>query len=138
MSGSTPPWTGTRPMEHGPAVVHGSVIHRVEHAFLAVALAGVVWWLVQVQGVTDWWRVAFWAIAPDLVFIPIAVTAARHHGQWPPWASQLYNSTHTYVVMLPSLALASLLQGHVVWPLLAWAFHIEADRALGFDLRAWT
>lgn len=101
-------------------------IRRAEHALLAVALVGVATWFVW-RGDTDWWRVAFWAIAPDVALIPLAL-GWRH-------ATTAYNATHTYVVMLPTLAIASMLQGHVVLPLVAWAAHIEVDRALGFDLR---
>lgn len=118
----------------GPPVRTGTPLHRVEHALLFAALAGALVYLVAFLGATTWGRVAFWALAPDLVFVPIAL-AARGGKAWPSWGAPLYNAAHTYLVMLPTFALASLLQGHVVWPLVAWAAHIEADRALGFDLR---
>jgi hypothetical protein len=119
----------------GPPVRTGTPLHRAEHALLALALVAALVYLVASLGATTWWRVAFWALAPDLVFVPIALGARG--GAWPRWGAALYDATHTYLVMLPAFALASFAQCHVVWPLLAWAAHIETDRALGFDLR-WT
>lgn len=121
----------------GPPVRTGTVVHRLEHALLALALVAALVYLVVVLDATTGWRVLFWAIAPDLVFIPIGIAAARRGGDWPRWGAALYNAAHSYLVMLPAFAAASYLQGHVVWPLLAWAAHIEVDRALGFDLREW-
>lgn len=100
---------------------------------LALALLALLTYLVMLEKATTWWRVAFWALAPDLVLAPILLAARG--GPWPRWGVPLYNATHTYLAMLPTLFLASVLQGHVVWPLLAWAAHIEMDRAVGLDLR---
>lgn len=108
-------------------------LHRVEHALLATALTALLVWTVFVMAYTDIWRVLAWAIAPDLVFIPIALASRK--GRWPAWGIGLYNAAHTYASMLPAWAAASFASGHVIWPMLAWAAHIEADRALGFDLR---
>ena len=119
----------------GPPVETGTRLHRIEHAVLALALAGLLGWLVFVVRATDAWRALAWLVAPDLVFIPILVASRSRGGRWPAWGAALYNAAHTYASMLPGWIGASLVAGHVVWPMLAWALHVEIDRALGFDLR---
>lgn len=119
----------------GPPVETGTRLHRVEHAVLALALAALMGWIVFAARWTDVWRALGWVVVPDLVFIPIAFMMRSRGGRWPRWGAPLYNAAHTYATMLPSWLLASLVAGHVVWPMLAWALHIELDRALGFDLR---
>lgn len=122
-------------MPFGPAVETGTPLHRIEHALLALALAGFLGWLVFVERATDQWRTLAWLIIPDLVFVPILIASRSRGGRWPAWGASLYNAAHTYVSMLIGWAGASLVAGHIVWPMLAWALHIEVDRALGFDLR---
>lgn len=119
----------------GPPIETGTRLHRVEHALLALGLAGLLGWFVFFDARTDVWRVLAWLVAPDLVFVPIAIAGRSRGGQWPRWGAALYNAAHTYASMLIGFAGASLVAGHVVWPMLGWALHIEIDRALGFDLR---
>lgn len=113
----------------------GTRLHRLEHALLALGLAGLLGWIVFVERRTDAWRALGWLVMPDLVFLPILIASRSRGGRWPRWGASLYNATHTHVTMLAGWIGASLVAGHVVWPMLAWALHIEADRALGFDLR---
>ena len=122
-------------MPPGPRIVTGTLWHRVDHAFAAAFLLASTGWLVWGVEATTWSRALFWLLAPDFVFVPIAVAAARSHGAWPAWGAALYNAAHSYVTLVSTALIASLVQGHVVWPLLAWAAHIEIDRACGFDLR---
>lgn len=119
----------------GPPVEVGTRLHRIEHALLALALAGLLGWIMFVDRSTDVVRALAWLVAPDLVFIPIAIASRSRGGRWPAWGASLYNAAHTYASMLPGWIGASLAAGHIVWPMLAWALHIEIDRALGFDLR---
>lgn len=119
----------------GPAVETGTRLHRIEHALLAIALAAFLGWAIFVAHWTDAWRALAWFVVPDLVFIPIAIASRSRGGRWPRWGAPLYNAAHTYVTMLAGWALSSFMSGHVVWPMLAWALHLEVDRALGFDLR---
>lgn len=119
----------------GPAVETGTRLHRIEHALLALALGALLVWVVFVARWTDGWRALAWLVAPDLVFVPIALASRSRGGRWPAWGAPLYNAAHSHVTLLLGWTGASLLQGHIVWPMLAWAVHIEADRALGFDLR---
>lgn len=119
----------------GPAVETGTRLHRVEHALLAAVLAGVLAWLIFWERRTDPWRALGWLVMPDLVFIPIAIASRSRGGRWPAWGAALYNASHSYVTMLASWAISSGAAGHLVLPMLAWALHIELDRALGFDLR---
>ena len=79
--------------------------------------------------------VVFWAVLPDLVFIPIGIKAGRGR-QWPRWGPALYNATHSLAVWLLVAAPVALLAPEVAPTLLGWAGHITADRALGFYLRA--
>lgn len=118
-----------------PPIETGTRIHRLEHALVALALAALLGWIVFVERATDPWRVLAWLVAPDLVFVPIALASRSRGGRWPAWGASLYNAAHTYLSMLPGWLGASMIAGHVVWPMLAWALHIEVDRALGFDLR---
>ncbi len=48
----------------------------------------------------------------------------------------LYNVFHTFFVWAPVFGLWALFAGAIPWPLLGWAGHISADRALGYYLRA--
>lgn len=122
-------------MPFGPAVETGTKLHRIEHACLALALAAFLGWIVFVARWTDGWRVLVWLVVPDLVFVPIAFGMRSRGGRWPRWGAPLYNAAHTYVSMLAGWIGASIIAGHVIWPMLAWALHLEIDRALGFDLR---
>ena len=119
----------------GPPTQTGTRLHRIEHAILAVALAALLAWIVFIARRTDAWRAFGWLFLPDLVFVPIAIGMRSRGGRWPRWGAPLYNATHTYVTLIPAWVGASLVAGHILWQMLAWAPHLEADRALGFELR---
>lgn len=121
----------------GPPTLEKTALQRIEHGLLGAALLALLAYVVWERGWTTWWRAAFWLVAPDLVFIPIAIGARSRGGRWPRWGVDLYNAAHTYASMIPAMAIVSVYRGYVVWPMLAWAAHIEVDRALGFDLRRW-
>ncbi len=77
-----------------------------------------------------------WLAWPDLAsFIPIGL-ASKGSKNWPRWGPNLYNFFHTFLVVIPLLAVWSLIVGTVEWPLLGWVGHITADRAVGYYLRA--
>ncbi len=78
----------------------------------------------------------FWILWPDLgSFIPIGL-ATRSSKEWPRWGSALYNLLHTFLVWIPVFAVWSIATSSVQWPLLGWAGHVTADRAVGYYLRA--
>jgi hypothetical protein len=107
---------------------------------MAVATAAfavlLIYWRLLLVGDLNLPLTIFWFLFPDLVaFIPIAAFLRRSR-EWPPWGPALYNVAHTFAVWLPVIALWSVLQGRIEWPLLAWAGHITLDRAVGYTLRA--
>ena len=106
-------------------------IHVAEYAILALLLAVAAW------TVRDQIGIAFWLllIGPDLALVVApALGRVPGRGLLPPRAVPLYNAFHSFVPVL-------LVWGVLVYlgadqtPLLGWAIHISADRALGFGLR---
>jgi len=78
----------------------------------------------------------FWFLWPDLVaFVPIGV-AVRGGREWPSWGPGLYNVAHTFLVVVPVIAVWSIVAGGIEWAILGWAGHISLDRAVGYYLRA--
>jgi hypothetical protein len=106
-------------------------IHIAEYAVLAVILAVVAF------AERDQLGAAFWIllVGPDLALV-VAPALGRMPGggRLPPRAVPLYNAFHSYV---PLFAVALVL-GYLridPTPLLGWAIHISADRAMTFGLR---
>lgn len=128
-----PPWgPGFLPLR--------SWIYRLEYAVGAVViLILVLGWRGLILHDLPWPSLlltVFWAIWPDLAaFVPIGL-ASRDSKEWPSWGPALYNSVHNFLVWGAVFAAWSLVTGQIVWPLLAWAGHIAADRAVGYYLRA--
>jgi hypothetical protein len=129
----TPPW--------GPGFLRlNSWVYRAEYAVGTVAIVillfGWRWFLLHDFPWPSLVLTVFWAIWPDLAaFVPIGI-ASRGSREWPPWGPTLYNSVHNFLVWGVVFVVWSLASGQIVWPLLAWAGHITADRAAGFYLRA--
>lgn len=87
-------------------------------------------------GGIDILQTVFWLLWPDLLaFIPIGL-ANKGSRQWPVWGPWIYNTGHSLLTWGAVIVLWSSLTGALQWPLLGWAAHITADRALGFYLRA--
>jgi len=128
-----PPW--------GPGFVRlNSWVYRAEYAAatlaIVVLLFGWRWLILREFPWPSFLFTVFWAVWPDLAaFLPIGL-ASRGSREWPTWGPALYNSVHNLLVWGAVFLLASALAGQIVWPLLAWAGHITADRAAGYHLRA--
>lgn len=128
-----PPW--------GPGFLRlDSRIYRVEYAAATIAILVILFgWRLLVLKEFPWPMLVatvFWAIWPDVAaFVPIGL-ASKGSKEWPSWGPSLYNSVHNFLVWGAVFGLWSLLAGQIEWPLLAWAGHITADRAMGFYLRA--
>lgn len=107
------------------------IIHVAEYAILTLLLAAMAF------TVRDQIGVAFWLllVGPDLALI-VAPALGRMPGRGllPPRAVPLYNAFHSFAPLLLSWALLVFL-GADQTPLLGWAIHLAADRALGFGLR---
>jgi len=128
-----PPW--------GPGFLRlNSWIYRAEYGAATVAILALLlgwrWIMLHDLPLPSLLLVVFWAIWPDLAaFVPIGI-ASRGSRDWPSWGPALYNSVHNLLLWGAVFLLWSFLAGQIVWPLLAWAGHITADRAVGFYLRA--
>jgi hypothetical protein len=128
-----PPW--------GPGFLRlNSRVYRAEYAVATIAILLLLFgWRGLILKDLPWSAVlltVFWAIWPDLVaFVPIGLASGSSRA-WPPWGPALYNSVHNLLVWGAVFVLWSVLAGQIVWPLLAWAGHITADRATGYHLRA--
>jgi hypothetical protein len=128
-----PPW--------GPGFVRlNSWLYRAEYAAatlaIVVLLFGWRWLILREFPWPGFLFTVFWAVWPDLAaFLPIGL-ASRGSREWPTWGPALYNSVHNLLVWGAVFLLAGALAGQIVWPLLAWAGHITADRAAGYHLRA--
>ena len=128
-----PPW--------GPGFLRlNSWPYRLEYAVATglIVLLLFVWrlWILRSLSPTDLLLTLFWAAWPDvLAFVPIGLRARGSRG-WPKWGPTLYNAGHSLLVWAAVFALWSILERGVPWPMLAWAGHITADRAVGFHLRA--
>jgi hypothetical protein len=128
-----PPW--------GPGFLRlNSSVYRAEYAAATIAilvlLFGWRWLILKELPLPSLLLTVFWAIWPDLAaFVPIGMASRGSRG-WPSWGPVLYNSVHNLLVWGAVFVLWSVLTGQIVWPLLAWAGHITADRAVGYHLRA--
>jgi hypothetical protein len=128
-----PPW--------GPGFLRlNSRVYRAEYAAATVAilvlLLGWRWLILNAFPWPSLLLTVFWALWPDLVaFVPIGF-ASKGSREWPTWGPTLYNAVHNLLVWGVVFVLWSVLAGQIVWPLLAWAGHITADRAVGYHLRA--
>ncbi|HEV8359084.1 MAG TPA: DUF4260 family protein [Candidatus Thermoplasmatota archaeon] len=110
--------------------------YRLEWIVATLLLAGALFgWRMTVHKDLDLAATAAWIVLPDLVFLPIAF-GMRGGRRWPRWGSLAYNATHSFVVFALVFGAVSLAAWHVAWPMLGWALHLSADRALGFWLRA--
>ena len=128
-----PPW--------GPGFLRlNSWIYRAEYGAATIAILALLlgwrWILLHDLPLPSLLLVVFWAIWPDLAaFVPIGIASRGSH-DWPSWGPALYNSVHNLLLWGAVFLLWSFLAGQIVWPLLAWAGHITADRAVGFYLRS--
>jgi hypothetical protein len=128
-----PPW--------GPGFLRlNSWVYRAEYAAATLAilvlLFGWRWIILRDFPWPSLLLTVFWAAWPDLAaFLPIGL-ASKGSRHWPSWGPALYNSVHNLLVWGAVFLLWSFLSGQIAWPLLAWAGHITADRAVGFYLRA--
>jgi hypothetical protein len=111
--------------------------YRIEMALATLAVLAILfYWRLLVVGTLDVAATVFWLLWPDLAaFVPLGL-ASRGGSPWPSWGSILYNVTHSFAVWSSVFLLWSFSSGQIVWPLLAWAGHISADRALGYYLRS--
>lgn len=125
----------------GPGFIRlGSWPYRLEYAAATIAILLVlfVWRLLILHELpaTDVALVVFWVVWPDLAsFLPIGL-ASRRSREWPRWGPTVYNVFHSLLVWAAVFVVWTLLSGQINWPLLGWAGHITADRAVGFYLRA--
>jgi hypothetical protein len=128
-----PPW--------GPGFLRlNSWVYRAEYAVATIAILALLFgWRWLILNDLPWPGLVltiFWAIWPDLAaFVPIGI-ASRKSQDWPSWGPTLYNGVHNLLVWAAVFVVWSYVSGGIVWPLLAWAGHITADRAVGFYLRA--
>lgn len=114
--------------------------YRLEYAAATVAILGIlfVWrlWILHALPPIDLAATLFWIVWPDLLaFVPIGVASRASH-EWPRWGPTVYNVPHSLIVWAAVFGTWSWLSGGIVWPLLGWAGHITADRAVGYHLRA--
>lgn len=117
-----------------------SWFYRLEYAAATFVLLGILFvWRFGIlhslssEGIA---LTVFWLVWPDLLsFIPIGFVTRRSK-TWPSWGSLLYNLSHSLLVWAAVLTAWSVLIGGFYWPLLGWAAHLTADRAVGFHLRA--
>jgi hypothetical protein len=113
----------------------GSKLYRAEYATATIAILVYLFYRWLYLGGLDWPSTVFWIVLPDLIpFIPIGLSSKRR--EWPRWGSYLYNATHSALAFGLAFALLWLVLGTPYWPILGWAGHIAADRALGFGLRS--
>ncbi len=120
----------------GPGFIPlGAWHYRVEMAAAALSLIYILfYWRLVVVGDLDPWLTLFWIAWPDLAAFLHCPIESRQ-GSWPRGCVLLHNTTHTFLVWLPVFLVWSLWIGGVERPLLGWAGHIGADRALGYYLR---
>jgi hypothetical protein len=122
----------------GPGFLRlNSTIYRLEMLVITLAIVAVLfYWRLFVVRDLNLPLTIFWIVWPDLgSFIPIGL-ATRGSIEWPAWGPSFYNVLHTFLVWIPVFTVWSLAAGSLQWPLLGWAGHITADRAVGYYLRA--
>jgi len=126
------------PPRAGPAFLRlNSVVYRLEMLLVTVAIVLVLfYWRLFVARDLNIYTTIFWIVWPDLAsFVPIGL-AGRGSRDWPRWGASLYNFFHTFLVVVPVLAIWSLVVGSIQWELLGWVGHITMDRSVGYYLRA--
>jgi hypothetical protein len=111
--------------------------YRLEMAAATIAvLALLFYWRLLVVRDLDMALTLFWIVWPDLgAFLPMGL-AMRRTRAWPTWGSSVYNVLHSFLPWAAVFVLWSAAVGAVEWPLLGWAGHITADRAVGYYLRS--
>jgi hypothetical protein len=126
------------PPRTGPGFLRlNSTIYRLEMLIITLAMLVILfyWRLFLVRDLNAPLTI-FWIVWPDLgSFIPIGLATRGSRG-WPTWGPSLYNLLHTFLLWIPIFTIWSLAAGSIQWPLLGWAGHITADRAVGYYLRA--
>jgi len=124
------------PPRWGPAFLRLTAWpYRLEMAVFTIGLIAVLVWRF-VVGDLNVVATVFWFLWPDLVaFVPIGV-AVRGGRRWPSWGPALYNAAHSFLVVVPVIAVGTILAGRIEWAILGWAGHITLDRAVGYHLRA--
>jgi Domain of unknown function (DUF4260) len=113
--------------------------YRVEYAIGTVAILVLVFgWRMEVLHefpATSVLLFIFFVLLPDLIaFAPMGLSRSPK-GTWPAWGPPVYNGMHSLLTWAAVFLVAWALTGSIVWPLLGWAGHITADRALGYQLR---
>jgi hypothetical protein len=108
---------------------------RPLHGLLALALVGAIAYEIAAHS-TGFWQLAVFGLGPDVALL-LGMSAGLERGRLHPRAVRLYNALHRFwgpLALLAVAALAPLSAGFVVGGL-AWAFHVAADRSLGYGLR---
>jgi hypothetical protein len=111
-----------------------SLTYRIEYIFLALFILGVLIWRALIVKDLNIFQTIFFAIMPDLVFIPIIIKMKRRN--WPSWGSSLYNIFHNWGLFVVLLILFWFVLGEFPWPILGLALHITLDRIFGYNLRS--
>ncbi len=99
------------------------ILLRVE----AAAELGLVCWLYH-HGASSWYLFAALFLVPDLGMIGYLAG--------PRVGAACYNLLHTYVLSIPLVMLATMLNHPLIFAIgLIWCGHIAADRMLGYGLK---
>ena len=106
---------------------------RLLYVLLALVLPAVATFEV-VEHDTGLWQLLVFALLPDLALFA-GVGSGMARGQLHPRAVPLYNALHRFIG--PVVLVASTYWIGVPWLVagLAWAAHVNFDRALGYGLR---
>ena len=121
-------------LELGPDFLPATDIrYKAEYALASVLLLAFAY-LKFLSGQINLASTAFFAVMPDLVFIPILLS--WNGRKWPAWGISAYNLTHSLVVFSLAVLVAAWLNSWQFYlPFLGWALHICIDRTIGFNLR---
>lgn len=114
-----------------PGLLHRRLLYG---ASAAVLLALVL--LEVARHGTGYWQLAAFGLGPDIALL-LGVGRGLARGQLHPRAVPLYNVLHRFWGPLALLLVAVLSGVRLAYGIgaLVWAFHIAADRALGYGLR---
>jgi hypothetical protein len=110
-------------------------LRRSAYAVLALALLGVVVYLVAATS-APWWQAVAFGVAPDIaLFAGLGSGLAK--GQLHPRAVPLYNALHRFwgPLALALVAAVGLIPSAFLVGALAWALHVALDRSVGYGLR---
>lgn len=108
---------------------------RPLHGLLALALLGAIVFEVAAHS-TGFWQLAVFGLGPDVALL-VGMGPGLERGRLHPRAVWLYNALHRFwgpLALVVAAVLAPLSVGFLVGGL-AWAFHVAADRSLGYGLR---